>query len=299
MLKGRNDKRGDFLRRARKQAKARAANIDERPAHLYTVWDPRICPDFIDALLGVLSEYVTVKLPVIADTHAKVIQIELPPNINRKINKQVSETETVLIVQCLNIFDNNALYAGKVNRIETIDDKVGDIDDILMPQMTINNNNDLLITSLISLSELIPISLDVLNQFCIVKSEALFNQIYFSYPMIIRKRSEKFKLFEKHVPSPFKTISITRTNKSSDKAPRYSLTQPPITKSRKKLSIGPREVLLLRAINEKGKESTINAVANKMNKIAARFGFSGDYKKIFTRLSELLTTNLRNILGRN
>ena len=297
-----NDKigmRGRFKERARKEAIARSRHDDKRPAHLYTVWDPRICPDFIDALLGVLSEFGTVKLPVIADDQAKVIPIGLDPRDNSKINKQVSEEETVLIVQCLNIFDNNALYAGRVSGVETIGDEVGKIDDIFMPQMTINNcSNDFLVTCLISLSELIPIPLDVLKQFCVAKSEAIYNQIYFSYPIIIRKRSEKFKLFDRHDPSPFNTISITKTNKSSDKEPRYILIKPIAPNIGKSLSIGLREVLLLKVLYEKRRGLTINTVVNKMNEITTRRGISRNINtnniyKIKQRVNDKFKANFK------
>jgi hypothetical protein len=89
-----------------------------KKTHLYTIWNPKHCSSTIDEHCLVLGEKGFVKWLIFYDKKAeREYRNILSDSDIDKINKQAEKSETILFIQCLNIF-HEKIYAGKIVGIE-------------------------------------------------------------------------------------------------------------------------------------------------------------------------------------
>jgi hypothetical protein len=109
--------------------------MSRRVKHLFTIWHPKRNPDTIDDHIKVLVNNGRVKWLTLYDCDdfdKEEFRAILTDKQIKEINNQAQGTETLLFMQCLNIF-HFPLYAGLIDSIERVDDTMTQDDDPLIP----------------------------------------------------------------------------------------------------------------------------------------------------------------------
>ena len=99
--------------------------------HLYTIWNPALSDETIEEHIRTLINESFVKWLILYDDEIAFKDTLNSETINR-LNKQAEKKETLLFIQCLNIFFKS-LYVGRFEKIEKIPAKNIDRDDPFIP----------------------------------------------------------------------------------------------------------------------------------------------------------------------
>lgn len=233
--------------------------------HLYTIWNPTLFEGTLDEHVRVLINECLVKWLILYDIDI-TFKNTLDDNIIKKINKQAKRIETLLYIQCLNIF-YNPLWVGKVERIEKIKDKTIDEHDPLIPEyyQTVISDKELEVYYSVTLSDLRETKLDkILN---LIPSKKFQSQkFYFPFPCLVYQK--KFETF-------FQTPSIDKFNKIEIvyeyhkllKEKRWFVKKPVSFKKLSPLTIGNEALNLIELFSEKPHSGkAVNTIMKKLNK---------------------------------
>jgi hypothetical protein len=148
--------------------------------HLYTIWNPKRCPSTIDEHLRVLRNQGAVKWLVLYDEKTEKDYKDILTNQDiTRINDQSKNQETILFIQCLNIF-HSKIYAGRVKSIEKVTKNHFE-DDLLIPKYYAEEaeKHSLIAHYLIELSDLKSLDLEeILN----LIPDPEFKSEKFNYP---------------------------------------------------------------------------------------------------------------------
>ncbi|MCF8074032.1 MAG: hypothetical protein K9K66_10770 [Desulfarculaceae bacterium] len=98
------------------------------PFHFYVRWDPQLFNDLVQLHVAFISEHGTVNWPVIRNPNNNYHLVRPQPHYvsEEEINEKAKSNEVILIIQCINIFHPDALYAGKIREVKFFDDVIDD-----------------------------------------------------------------------------------------------------------------------------------------------------------------------------
>lgn len=270
--------------------------------HLYTVWNPNVYPNTIEEHVQTWASELAVKWIILYDDQTWLVEkgksLDLRALLHgnmifkgalgdkdvHRINNQAKKDETLLFMQCLNIF-HKPLYVGKVKQVEIIGRDGIERSDHLIPAYyhdVITERNlrphysitltNMMEVNLLELCNLIPVA-----EF---KSE----KFAFPYPMIVTQRVPKL-LFENVTPQKFDKIEIVYEREPVSKKTCWYVKQPKRLNSEKPLTLGKKEVDLLECF--KGNESDIVKAAAIVKKINEKDKMKITNLKVQDRISKI------------
>jgi hypothetical protein len=250
--------------------------------HLYTFWNPNVYPDTIEEHVQTWARELAVKWIILYDDQTWLVEngkslnlrALLPGNMIfkgilgnkevRRINDQAKKGETLLFIQCLNIF-HKPLYVGKVKQVEIIGKSGMERSDSLIPAYyhdVIAERNlrphcaitltDMMEVKLLELCNLIPVA------------EFQSDKFPFPYPMLVTQREPKL-LFENVIPQKFDKLEIIHEHEPVSRKTCWYVKQPKSLDSKKPLTLGKKEVDILRYFE--GDESQIIKAVSIAKKI--------------------------------
>jgi len=193
--------------------------------HLYTVWNPNLHNLTIHEHISVINREAVVKWLVLYDENTYVIEKGQPSNFQaffvgnmifrsmlndkdiKKLNAQAKKSETLLFIQCMNIF-HGPLHAGKIIKIEKLSGSAIDKYDPLIPEFyyDVFAEKKLSAYYAITLSHIKKINYSEIEN---LRPEPTFQsqKHQFPYPFIVTQIEPKL-LFENTVKSKIDILEI-------------------------------------------------------------------------------------------
>jgi hypothetical protein len=218
--------------------------------HLYTIWNPALSDQTIEEHIRTLINEAFVKWLILYDDEIAFKDTLNSKNINR-LNKQAENRETLLFIQCLNIF-YKSLYVGRVEKIEKIHAKNIVRNDQLIPDYYKTerlSDKKLQAYYSIILSDIRKIDLNEIPN--LVPSES-FKSAKFNFPfpcLVAQKKPRLF--FKKPGIDKFDKIEIVYEYDEDLKKTRWFVKKPKSVLQKKPLTLGKRELQLLRIFEDR------------------------------------------------
>jgi hypothetical protein len=252
-----------------------------KKTHLYTIWNPKHCPSTIDEHCLVLGEKGFVKWLIFYDKKAeREYRNILSDSDIDKINKQAEKSETILFIQCLNIF-HEKIYAGKIVGIEK-QIKAGLKDDPYIPSYYYETISiGLRAHYFIKLSMLEPTDLEeILN----LKPSKGFRSERFNFPFPCKVyQKETREILNLIVGRKFKQVVLARESIKDKTTTRLIVKDPQSFNYETPLTLGSKEFELIKLF-----ENRSQMVIGKMAK---------EYKKIYQDKSGIVRL-IKSVNGR-
>lgn len=251
--------------------------------HLYTFWNPNLYADTIEDHIRTLARECVVKWVILYDDQTWLAEKGKPINLRallngntifmgslgdkevRRINDQAKEDETLLFMQCLNIFQK-PLYVGKVKRMEIIRKTGIDLSDALIPDYYRDIIAERRLRPHYSIT-LTDIKEAALEDICNLIPEAKFQskKFPFPYPVLVTQRKPK-SLFERNIPYKIDELEIAYEREPVTNRTCWYVKRPKSVNCEKPLTLGKREMDLIKCFKgQKALVANVRAIAREIN----------------------------------
>jgi hypothetical protein len=218
--------------------------------HLYTIWNPALSEQTIEEHIRTLTNEGFVKWLILYDDEI-AFKDTLNSETIRRLNLQVEKKETLLFIQCLNIFFKS-LYVARIEKIEKIPAKNIDRNDQFIPEYY--RTARILLKKLqayyaITLSDIREIGLDEIPNLVpsVPFKSAKFN---YPFPCLIRQKNPR-SFFEKPGIDEFNKIEIVHEYIKGLKKKRCIVIRPKSVFNKEPLNLEPREFQFLKLLAQR------------------------------------------------
>lgn len=230
--------------------------VKKSKRHLYTIWNPKHDQKTIIEHRKVLDDHDEVKWLVLYDKETeKNYRDTLSDKIIEKINEEAKKEETVLFIQCLNIF-KEPLWIGRIKTVERISKTKIDHHDPNIPQYYHEalSKFDLEVSYSITLCDLDETELDKILD---LKPAPKFQSAKFNYPFpCVVYQSPYQKFFE--IP-PGASVVIVKSKREKTK---WYVKRPKNYDRKKQLSFSKYDIALLRLFTRTKSMTAENVALN-------------------------------------
>jgi len=214
--------------------------------HLFTIWNPKINPKTIEDHRWVLAERPQVNWLILSDPKSKGFITKLSNDFIEKINRQAKKQETLLFLLCLNIFRDDSLYVGKIQRIRKIINNDIDLKDEYLPSYYRKSikKKGLKVHYEVVLNDMKIIGIHQTRNL-MLRDDFVSKKFNFPFPCKVMQKKEKI-IFKKENVEKRPSIRIIHDYNEKERRRCYFVIEPKSTNLDKPLTLSKKQVICLR-----------------------------------------------------